>query len=621
MKSLALNRRTSACLESRAVLATSALALVLCLGLTGCGGEEGPDSGEGTAGTQSAPGDARSVFYGRRASAHKNLDPVKQFDQASSEIIMNVYDTILTYHYLNRPYELMPLLLEEMPEKQADGVTYSFTLKRGVHFSDDACFAGGVGRELTVDDVFYTLKRFADANVNSKSYMLIAGFVVGLDEFREKTRGLGPGIDYAAHDVAGLIRIDDYNFQIRFTSDNPLALYPLAAQVLSIVPVEAVDKYGVDFANHPVGTGPYTIKEYSRRGTIVLAKNPNYHERYPTSGADGDEEMGLLADAGKQLPFIDEIRMPLIEESQPAMLQFRKGQIDWIGIDKDNFTKMAYRDESGAFHLKAPFDEQFGMYVEPGLGTEFLGFNMDDKLLGNNKALRQAIALALDVEEYIKILLNDRGLPLATVVPHPIAGSERDIGFERRGVDIEAARQKLVEAGYPGGEGLPELVIEYRASTKDARQAFEFIRYELASIGIRVKANFQTFSAFLKRIETGNFQILTFGWAADFPDAENFYQLLYSKNRTPGPNHANFDNAEYDKHYLASRFMVNSTERYDHFRRMSEIVQEEVPIVLRYGTLRFGLYQHWIGNMKRNIMIGKPYKYLRVTEGRKDPST
>jgi oligopeptide transport system substrate-binding protein len=599
--------------------AAACAAAVLALGaVVGC--SDGVDEPASTTAADE-PAASQKVFYGLRRSAHKNLDPIKQFDQASSEILMNVYDTLLTYHYLKRPYELVPLLLEKMPEKQPDGVTYTFTLKKGVHFSDDECFAGGKGRELTTDDVLYSIKRFADANENIKSYPLLAGFVLGLDEFRAKTRELGKGLDYTAHDVAGLVRIDDYHFQIRFTGDNPLALYPFAAQIMSIVPKEAVDYYGEDFANHPVGTGPFTIKEYSRRGTIVLAKNPNYHERYPSEGAPGDEEMGLLADAGKPLPFADEVRLPLIEEPQPAMLKFRKGQIDWLGMDKDSFTKMAYRDDEGGFHLKPPFDSQFGMYVEPGLSAEFIVFNMDDSLVGKNKPLRQAIALALDVDEYISILLNDRGMPLATIVPQPIAGSERDTGFERRKVDLEAAKRKLIEAGYPGGEGLPELTIEYRASTKDTRQGFEFVRHELASIGILVKPNFQTFSAFLKRIESGNFQIIIAGWAADFPDAENFFQLLYSENRVPLPNHGNFDNAEYDEHYLASRFMPNGPERYEHFRRMSQIVEEEVPLILRFNSLRFGIYQQWIGNMKRNIMLDRPYKFLRVNDGRRDPSS
>jgi ABC-type transport system substrate-binding protein len=297
------------------------------------------------------------------------------------------------------------------------------------------------------------------------------------------------------------------------------------------------------------------------------------------------------------------------------MLRFRKGEIDWSGIDKDNFLKMATRDEAGVFHLKKPYDEQFLMYTTPDLMAEFISFNMNDALVGKNKALRQAIAMALDVELFLEILYNDRGLPLATLVPQPIAGSEVDIDFEYYEFDLEAAKRKLAEAGYPGGEGLPELTMEFRASTKNTRQTFEFLRNELAAIGIVLKGNFQTFSAFIKRIDAGNFQIAGAGWGADFPDGENFYQLLYSKNRTPGPNQSSFDDAEYDALYLKSRFMVNGPERFELFRRMSEIVKEEVPVILRFNRLVFGLYHPWVGNMKRNMMLDRPYKYLRINRG------
>ncbi|MCH7708275.1 MAG: ABC transporter substrate-binding protein [Myxococcales bacterium] len=591
-----------------------AIAVATAAILVACGG------GESDGSVARSPGEpAANELFLLRSSAHKSLDPVKQFDQASAEIVNNVYDTLLTYHYLKRPYELVPLLLEQMPEQQADGVTYLFTLKRGVRFMDDPCFEGGVGRELVADDVLYSLKRFADANENINSYMLLAGFIEGLDEFHAMTREHGKGVDWAAAEVAGLTRVDDHHFTIRFTGENPLALFPFATSPTAIVPREAVEMYGDELANHPVGTGPFTIREYSRRGKIVLQKNPHYHETYPTEGEPGDAKAGLLADAGARLPLVDRVHLPLIEEPQPAMLRFRKGEIDWIGVDKDNFVKMATRDDAGVFRLKQPYDEQFRMYTTPGLSTEFISFNMNDELVGKNQALRQAIAMALDVELFLKILHNDRGLPLATLVPHPIAGSENDIDFEYYAFDLEAAKRKLAEAGYPGGEGLPVLTMEFRASTKDTRQTFEFIRNELAAIGVRLKGNFQTFSAFIKRIDAGNFQMAGAGWAADFPDGENFYQLLYSENRTPGPNQSSFADAEYDALYLKSRFMKNGPERFALFRRMSEIVKEECPVILRYNRLVFGLYQPWVGNMKRNMMLDRPYKYLRIDSDRGNP--
>jgi ABC-type transport system substrate-binding protein len=294
------------------------------------------------------------------------------------------------------------------------------------------------------------------------------------------------------------------------------------------------------------------------------------------------------------------------------MLRFRKGELDLIGIDKDNFSKMAYRDDNGDFHLKSPYDEQLRFYVEPRLSCEYIAFNMQDELFGKNKALRQAIAYALDPEPFIEILLNGRALLLKTIVPHPIAGSERDIDIAYDRPDLDKAKQKLAEAGYPNGEGLPPIRFEYRSTTKDTRQGFEFIRNELSAIGIEVVANFQTFSAFLKRIESGNYQIGGAGWAADYPDAENFYQLLYSENRTPGPNMSVFENAEYDRLYLESRFMENGPERFAKFKRMSEIIRDEVPVILRFNGLSFGLYHPKLKNVKRNMMIDAPFRYFRV---------
>ena len=523
---------------------------------------------------------------------------------------MNVYDTLVEYDYLARPYRLTPGLLESMPEKGADGRSYTFRLKKGVRFHDDPCFEGGVGRELDADDAIYSIKRFADANVNLKSWVLLAGFVSGLDEFREKTRDLGKGVDYDTLEVAGLRKLDDYSFEVEFTRENPLALFPFAMTSMAIVPREAVEKYGEDFASHPVGSGPFRIKQFSFRGTMILEKNPNYHGTYPSEGAPGDAEAGLLAAAGQRLPFLDEVHMPLIEEPQPAMLKFKKGELDWIGIDKDNFPNMAYQDEEGRFHLKEEFAQKYHHYAAPRLTAEYFSFNLQDPLVGPNRTLRQAIAYAVDTPAFIELILNGRALPLQTIVPQPIAGSERDTGFQYYRRDPEMARKKLAEAGYPNGEGLPELVFEYRAATKDARQGFEFIRNELAEVGIRAKASFNTFSAFLKKLESSNFQIASAGWQADYPDAENFFQLVYGPNRTPGPNSSTFSNEEFDALYQQTRYMENGPERFALFARMAGIMKEEVPLLLRYNSIAFGIYQKDVLNMKRHMLIDKPYKFL-----------
>ncbi len=551
------------------------------------------------------------VLHSYRTSQYKSLDPAKQFDMVSGEIITNVYDMLLEYHYLKRPYELVPNLLSKMPELGADKLTYRFTLRQGIKFHDDPCFEGGKGRELTADDVLYSLKRFADVNVNSRSYqVLLKGRIKGLDQFREKTRQQ-KGLDYAFEPVEGLKKIDKYTFELVLSQPDPLALMSLASAPLAIVPKEAVDYYGKKLEHHAVGTGPFILAKNSRRGEIVLKKNPNYHGVYPWSGNPGDRQKGLLANAGKQLPFVDEVRMPLIEEPQPRMLKFLQGEIDWLGIDRDNFVKMVHKDDKG-FYLKDEYAQKFELYWVQSLAAYYLILNMKDEVLGQNKALRQAIAYALDSPAFIEKMLNGRGFPMNTIVPLPIAGSEESISAKWYQTNLEKAKEKLAEAGYPNGQGLGPIAIDYRNSTTTTRQKHEFLRAQLAKVGIQLKGEFQTFSAFLRKVEAGNFQIADSNWQADYPDAENFYQLVYGSNKAPGPNDGSYENLAYDKLYEQMKAMSPGPERNKLIALMAEIIKEDVPVILFYTPITVGLHQKWLSNMKRNLMIYSHFKFLDV---------
>lgn len=272
-------------------------------------------------GTKTGP----KIFYHYRISEEKSVDPQRQFDGASAQLVQSVYDTLFQYSYLKRPYVMEPALLEKMPEKQADG-TYHFVARKGVKFHDDEAFPGGKGREFNADDIIFTLKRFSDANVNDQSYALAAGLIEGIDAFRELSKKGGNDFDYSKAEISGVKKVDNYTVSIKFTKDSPLNFQPFAISSMSIVPHEAVKKYGQDFAKHPVGTGPFYMKKYERRGTTILARNVNYWEKFPTEGTDADKE-AIASYGGKQIPFVDEVMLPLIEEAQPQMLKFRKGQL------------------------------------------------------------------------------------------------------------------------------------------------------------------------------------------------------------------------------------------------------------------------------------------------------
>ncbi|NJM67753.1 MAG: ABC transporter substrate-binding protein [Acaryochloris sp. RU_4_1] len=546
-----------------------------------------------------------------RTSTYKTLDPPKQFDVASAEIVENIYDSLLEYHYLKRPYELTPNLLEAMPTLGNDKLTYTFKLRKGIRFHDDPCFAGGKGRELTADDVLYTIKRFSDVNVNPQSYpALLQNRIKGLDAFREKSRQQ-KNLDYTKESVEGLKKIDSHTFEIVMTEPDPLLLMSFATTPLSIMPPEAVKKYGKELDHRGVGTGPYILAQNPRRGEMVLKKNPNYHGKYPTEGEPEDQSKGLLAKSGEQLPFIDEIRLPLIEEAQPRMLKFRNGEVDWIGIDRDNFPNMAYKDEKG-FHLKGEFAKQFEIYSVDALSSFYITINFKDTRLGQNKALRQALAYAVDTQAFIDKMTNGRGHALNTIVPLPITGSERSISAQWYPHNLQKAKEKLQEAGYPGGKGLPPLVLLHGATTTQTRQAHEFLRAQLTKVGIDLKGEFLSFSDYLRRKQEGNFQLANGGWGGDYPDAENFYQLFYSPNKAPGPNDGSYQNPEYDRLYEQMRRMPPGPERNKVIEKMAAIFKEDAPVFFLTTPITVGMHQKWLKNMKRNMMLGSHFKFLDI---------
>ncbi len=571
-----------------------------------------------TAGLLSTPLLAQElkVLTTPRTGQFESLDPAAQFDGTSSNLTEMLYSKLLAYSYLERPYKLTPDLLTKMPELASDKETYTFTLRKGVRFHDNPCFKDGKGRELTADDVLYSLKRYADANINHKSWFAMEGAVVGLDDYRAATRKTAPGTDNTRLDVAGLKKVDNTTFTIKLTHQNPLFLFALALNSTAIVPVEAVQKYKDQFGVNPVGTGPFSLKDVERKGVLRFLKNPNYYGVYPSVGEPDDAQKGLLKDAGKKLPIVDVVEMPLIEEGQPAALKFLNGELDWRGLDRANFTKLVVRDADGSFRLADKYKAKFNIYSTLGLDIIYLPINMKDPLLGQNKLVRQALAHLIDTRGRIDVLLNGRGRKLNSIVPYELPGNERETGAVGREYDLAAAKKLLAEAGYPDGKGLPAIAMIFPATDADTRNLFDFYKARAAQVGVQLKGGFMDNPTFIKNIEGGNFQIASYGWEADYADPEDFYQLLYSRNVAPGNNYASFSNAAYDKAYETSRFMANGPQRIAHFTTMNDILRDEVPVIIQFNSLRFGITQKWMSNFKRNLLVPE-YAFIDIDMARK----
>ena len=542
--------------------------------------------------------DTKVLTIARRAQ-FETLDPARIQDTESADLVSLVYSSLLRVSYLERPTRLEPDLLSRLPELSVDRLTYSFELKPGVRFHDNPCFPAGQGRELGAADVMYSLKRYADANINSKSWFLLAGAVVGLDDFRAAS--LKPGFDAARTQVAGFKQLGPRRFSITLTRPDPMFLQAWTGGSLSIVAAEAVEFYKERFSVNPVGTGPFTLTDIDRKGVLRLLKYPRYHGVYPSTGAPGDADKGLLKDAGQRLPRVDVIEMPLIEEAQPAMLKMLKGELDWLGVDRANFTRMVDRPGPGQFRLKPAFATSLNLYHTPLQQISFTSLNMKDALLGPNKALRQAIARLFDTQAEIDVLANGRGTRLNSIVPIEMAGSERETGARWPGYDLAEARRLLTEAGYPGGKGLPPLRVIYRATDLAARNLADLNKAKFAAAGVQLQAVFMDFPTWLCANESGNFQLSDSGWNVSTPDSSKFYELLHGKNLPPGPNSGAFVNAAYDRAFEAARQMPDGPERLALFKTMNQIILDELPMVLGRNPLSFGITQKWLLNFKRNV--------------------
>ncbi len=523
----------------------------------------------------------------------KTSDPTNSYDVISTEVIDQIYEGLLQYNYFSEKLEVIPNLTDGMPTFSKDGKTVTVKIRKDIKFQDDECFkaTNGKGRAVTIDDFIYAYKRHADPANESQAFWIFDGKVVGINEFQKHFSGKSSA-EVMKEDVEGFKKIDDYTLELKLTKPYPQLLYIMTMHFTAPVAREAVEMYGKDFVNHPVGTGPFKAASWNPQSKVILVKNENFRNEVVQ---------------GKKLPLADAIEFTVIKEDQPRWLSFMNGDFDQIQIPKDNFATAIQGTKDVSPELKA---KGIRVSIEPAYSFWYVSMNMKDKILGENKYLRQAIASAIDSVNWLKIFKNDRGSTQNEVNPPSI--------LDRCGkpyqwtYDVERAKKLMEKAGYPGGKGLPQLKYDTRGTDQSERQLAEFISKNLAAIGIQIEIVANTFPAYLDKMNKGNLQLSKGGWMMDYPDAENNMQLLYGPNKAPGPNEANFDNAEYNKLYEQMALMSSSAKRKEIICKMEEIIQENA--VWAYGIFEneYRLIRDRIPNYKTSEIIMNKYKYIEV---------
>ncbi|MEI7851560.1 MAG: ABC transporter substrate-binding protein [Kiritimatiellales bacterium] len=553
------------------------------------------------------------VLYGQ-TSRIKSLDPARAGDVTSSMLVGRVYEGLLEYSLLDRPYRLQPMLAAEMPEISADGLTYTFHLRKGIYFQDDACFPGGKGRELTAEDFVYSIKRVADLKVASSGYWAFNGRIAGLDEFRSASAGSAP-TDYSIP-VEGLQARDRYTFQIKLKEPYPQLLWVLAMNYAFAVSREAVEFYGSNFINHPVGTGPYILSRYKSNYRIEFVRNPKWVETgrvelYPSTGPEEARAAGLLDDAGKRIPFIDRIVQYVVDDAATTWMMFLSGQFSYSGISRDNWDAVIKPDSGLVEDLKR---QGVSLLSSPTLSPYYIGFNLDDPVVGKNKKLRQALSCAFNPELLVQYY-NGRVTPVYGPLPAPLAGFKpKPTAYS---YNLEKAKQLLAEAGYPGGINPEtgrrlELNVELGNATADMRQSIELIADMFDKVGVVLNAGYNNWPAFLDKLDRRQAQMFELGWIADYPDSENFLQLFYGANVSPGPNHANYINPEFDKLYDRLRTMLPGPEKDRLCEQMADLVIEDCPWIYMYQPMEFAVIHSWLKNYTLHDFPYTMVKYRRV---------
>jgi len=578
-------------------LAIAAIAAVFTL--AGC---DGSSSGE-------EPNEM--VLYSVMTSKIAGFDVSDIGDYPSARVVGQIFECLYQYHYLKRPYELIPQLAADMPEVSKDGLTYTIKIKKGVYFADDKCFPNGKGRELKAGDFIFAWKRIANIKYICKNWWIFDGKIVGLDEFREYTKSCKDqfSVDYSRA-VEGLQTPDDYTIVIKLKKPWPQIVYLLAHQPTAPVAKEAVDYYGKDIISHPVGTGPYKLDIWHRGSYIKMSRNPNFRgEFYPSEGEPGDLEQGLLADAGKKMPFADKVVWMLIEEEQPLWLQFLRGKIDASGIPKDNYGQAISASRNLTDEMKK-LNIHLKTFREPA--TYWIGFNMEDSILGENKPLREAISYAIDRGKYIELFWNGRDEVAYGFIPPMMKDYNPEISKIGRGYNPQKASELVKEAEKIYGGKLPRLKLAMGGADTLQRQFGQFLQRNFKDVGLDLEVEYMDWPTFLGKVHTKSTQMFSLGWIADYPDVESFLQLFYTKNISPGTNNFNYSNPQFDKLYEQVAVMPDCPERTELYRKMELMILEDCPAAFINHPVGYVLHHDWLYNYKLHAFQYGLAKYYRT---------
>jgi ABC-type transport system substrate-binding protein len=596
--------------------------------LAGLGGTLalGVAAGTGPAGTalaqaarSGAAADAR-VLRVAFPIAETGFDPQAAGDIYSNHVNRAIFEPLVQYDYLARPYTIVPCTAVALPEISAGRKTYTFRVKPGIHFADDPVFQGK-RRELTAQDYVYAIKRILDPAMRSNSYNVVEGRFVGADVVVAQAKETGR-FDYDAP-IEGIAAPDRYTLRLALNFPDAELLANLTTTALCAVAREVIEAHrdasGWVMA-HPVGTGPYRLTDWRRGQRIVLEANPGYREVRYAEPADPEDRKLAAKLVGRRLPLVPRVEIGVIEESNPRMLAFAQHDLDYLAVPSDMVSRVL--DERD--RLRPDYAKQ-GVHLARGVmpAIGYLYFNMEDPVVGGYTperiALRRAIGMGFDVAEQIRVIQQGQGMPSTQIVPPGMSGHVP--GFAQRSpYDPASARALLDKFGYRDrdGDGFRELpdgkpltLQMYSTPAVIDREQDELWQRNMRAIGVRAGFGKQKWPELLKSARLGQLQTWRVGNINTTPEGFGFLGLLYGPN-SGFANLGRFRLAEYDRLYEEARALPPGAERNRRITRMNELFLAYapwVPIAFRYENV---LVEPWVLGYKYNGTWQHPWAYLDV---------
>ncbi len=552
--------------------------------------------------------------------AEAGFDPQAAGDLYSNHVIRAIFDTAYTYDYLARPLKLVPNTAVSLPQISADGRVWTMRIKPGIYFNDDPVFKGQK-RELTAADYVYSWKRVIDPKVRSPNLQAFDDLFEGSDAAIAKAKETGK-FDYDAP-MEGLLAVDRYTIQIKLKRPSYDLLSNLTQIFSGAVAREAIETYGdlnTWAMQNPVGTGPYRLKEWRRGQKIVLEANPGFRDvSFPDSRDPQDRDI-VARMKGAKLPRIGRIEIAIIEESQPRLLAFEKGDLDYVTVPGDLVWNVMGKDNKPLPRFAAA-GVTLARGVQPAI--IFTYFNMEDPVVGGYTkekiALRRAIGMAYNVDEEVRVLRQGQGMPATQVIPPGVTGHDPKFSGHAK-FDPQGANALLDKFGYidrdkDGWRDLPDgkpLVLKMGTSPSAIdRQFNELWQRNLTAIGVRVEFVNQKFADLLKMARAGQLQMWALGNTSLTPEGYQFLGLLYG-GFSGLSNLSRFKQPDFDRVYDLSRSLPDSPERTKYFREMSQIVSAYSPWMLNAYRIENIVVYPWVIAYKYNAFQNHPWMYYDI---------